>query len=157
MKTRGFKSNISQMSDKEKTEWILNAMDEIEKSDDKLKVLNRKIMKLHKENKELKQENQHLTAQLASNQPEMQADDDVYHIEEDDLHTPSPPPPHLSPVNTADVIKSVKRRMGWKKTPSHRTPRNMNLDGGKKNKFQKKIRITNTRKKSHRRSHHYDE
>ena len=39
MKTRGFKSNISQMSDKEKTEWILNAVDEIEKSDNKLKVL----------------------------------------------------------------------------------------------------------------------
>ncbi len=119
MKTRGFKSNISQMSDKEKTEWILNAMDEIEKSDDKLKVLNRKINELHKENQELKKENRHLTRQLASNQPEMQT-------EEDDLHTPSPPLPHLSPVKTADVIKSVKRRMGWKKTPSprtHKTPR----------------------------------
>ena len=127
MKTRGFKSNISQMSDKEKTEWILNAVDEIEKSDNKLKVLNRKIIKLHEENQELKKENQHLTRQLALNQPEMQpemqAQDDIHDIEEDDLHTPSPPPPHLSPVKTADVIKSVKRRMGWKKTPSPRTPR----------------------------------
>ena len=127
MKTRGFKSNISQMSDKEKTEWILNAIDEIEKSDNKLKVLNRKIIKLHEENQELKKENQHLTRQLALNQPEMQpemqSEDDIHDIEEDDLHTPSPPPPHLSPVKTADVIKSVKRRMGWKKTPSPRTPR----------------------------------
>ena len=127
MKTRGFKSNISQMSDKEKTEWILNAVDEIEKSDNKLKVLNRKIIKLHEENQELKKENQHLTRQLALNQPEMQpemqSEDDIHDIEEDDLHTPSPPPPHLSPVKTADVIKSVKRRMGWKKTPSPRTPR----------------------------------
>ena len=130
MKTRGFKSNISQMSDKEKTEWILNAVDEIEKSDNKLKVLNRKIIKLHEENQELKKENQHLTRQLASNQPEMQpemqSEDDIHDIEEDDLHTPSPPPPHLSPVKTADVIKSVKRRMGWKKTPSPRTPRTRN-------------------------------
>ena len=133
MKTRGFKSNISQMSDKEKTEWILNAVDEIEKSDNKLKVLNRKIIKLHEENQELKKENQHLTRQLALNQPEMQpemqSEDDIHDIEEDDLHTPSPPPPHLSPVKTADVIKSVKRRMGWKKTPSprtHKTPRTRN-------------------------------
>lgn len=123
MKTRGFKSNISQMSDEEKTEWILNAINEIEKLDDKLKVLNRKIIKLHKENQELKKENQHLTTQLASNQPEMQTENDIHVEEEADLHTPSPPPPHLSPVNTADVIKSVKRRMGWKKTPSPRTPR----------------------------------
>ena len=123
MKTRGFKSNISQMSDKEKTEWILNAIDEIETSNGKLKVLNRKIINLHKENQELKKENQHLTTQLASNQSEMQSKDDIHDIEQDDLHTPSPPPPHLSPVKTADVIKSVKRRMGWKKTPSPRTPR----------------------------------
>ena len=53
----------------------------------------------------------------------MQSKDDIHDIEQDDLHTPSPPPPHLSPVKTADVIKSVKRRMGWKKTPSPRTPR----------------------------------
>lgn len=123
MKTRGFKSNISQMSDKEKTEWILNAIDDIETSNGKLKVLNRKIINLHKENQELKKENQHLTTQLASNQSEMQSKDDIHDIEQDDLHTPSPPPPHLSPVKTADVIKSVKRRMGWKKTPSPRTPR----------------------------------
>ena len=120
MKTRGFKSNISQMSDKEKTEWILNAIDDIETSNGKLKVLNRKIINLHKEN-------QHLTTQLASNQSEMQSEmqskDDIHDIEQDDLHTPSPPPPHLSQVKTADVIKSVKRRMGWKKTPSPRTPR----------------------------------
>ena len=123
MKTRGFKSNISQMSDEKKTEWILNAIDDIETSNGKLKVLNRKIINLHKENQELKKENQHLTTQLASNQSEMQSKDDIHDIEQDDLHTPSPPPPHLSPVNTADFIKSVKRRMGWKKTPSPRTPR----------------------------------
>ncbi len=127
MKTRGFKSNISQMSDKEKTEWILNAIDDIETLNGKLKVLNRKIINLHKEKQELKKENQHLTTQLASNQSEMQSEmqskDDIHDIEQDDLHTPSPPPPHLSPVKTADVIKSVKRRMGWKKTPSPRTPR----------------------------------
>jgi hypothetical protein len=120
MKTRGFKSNISQMSDEKKTEWILNAINEIEKSDDKLKVLNRKIIKLHKENQELKKENQELKKE---NQPEMSSENDVHVEEEADLHTPSPPPPHLSPVKTDDVIKSVKRRMGWKKTPSPRTPR----------------------------------
>lgn len=132
IKTRGFKSNISEMSGKEKTEWIINAIDEIEKLNDKLKVLNRKIIELHKENQELKQENQHLTTQLASNQPEMQT-------EEDDLHTPSPPPPHLSPVNTADVIRSVKRRMGWKKTPSPRTRnrRRANANRGGANKSYK--------------------
>lgn len=119
--TRGFKSNISQMSDKEKIEWIFNAMDDIEKSDYKLKVLHRKIMKLHEENRELKQEIQHLNAQFASNQPEMQYQNDLHDIEQDYLHTPSPPSPHLSPVNTADVIKSVKRRLRWRKTPSPRT------------------------------------
>lgn len=129
MRTRGFKLNISQMSDEKKTKMILDQMDEIEKLNDKLKVLYRKIMRLHTENKELKQENQHLTTQLALNQPEMPSENDVHVEEEADLHTPSPPPPHLSPVKTADVIKSVKRRMGWKKTPSprtHKTPRTRN-------------------------------
>jgi chromosome segregation ATPase len=129
MKTRGFKSNISQMSDEKKTKLILDLIDEVEKSNDKQKVLNRKIIKLHKENQELKQEIQHLSTQLASNQPEMQremqVETDIHDIKQDNLHTPSPPPPHLSPVNTDDVIRSVKRRL-WRKTPSPRTPRTRN-------------------------------
>ena len=80
-------------------------------------------------NSELKQEIQHLSTQLASNQPEMQremqVETDIHDIKQDNLHTPSPPPPHLSPVNTDDVIRSVKRRL-WRKTPSPRTPRTRN-------------------------------
>lgn len=136
MKTRGFKSNISQMSDEKKTKLILDLIDEVEKSNDKQKVLNRKIIKLHKENQELKQENQHLSTQLASNQREIQSEIQVETDIQDNLHTPSPPPPHLSPVNTDDVIKSVKRRL-WRKTPSprtHKTPRTRNRRRANANK-----------------------
>ena len=136
MRTRAFRSNISQMSDDAKTGWILNAITEIETLDDKLKVLRRKIMKLHKENNELKDENQRLNMQLGTNQIESQSGNDGadvnVDIEELDVDTPSPRTPHLSPVNTEDVIRSVKRRL--KMTPRSRSRRHANRGGGNKSR-----------------------
>lgn len=140
MRTRAFRSNISQMSDDAKTGWILNAITEIETLDDKLKVLRRKIMKLHKENNELKDENQRLNMQLGTNQLELQSGNDGadvnVDIEELDVDTPSPRTPHLSPVNTEDVIRSVKRRL--KMTPRSRSRsrrrRHANRGGGNKSR-----------------------
>jgi len=139
MRTRAFRSNISQMSDDAKTGWILNAITEIETLDDKLKILRRKIMKLHKENNELKDENQRLNMQLGTNQLELQSGNDGadvnVDIEELDVDTPSPRTPHLSPVNTEDVIRSVKRRL--KMTPHSRSRRRRHANRGGGNKSRK--------------------
>jgi len=138
MRTRAFRSNISQMSDDAKTGWILNAITEIETLDDKLKVLRRKIMKLHKENNELKDENQRLNMQLGTNQLELQSGNDGadvnVDIEELDVDTPSPRTPHLSPVNTEDVIRSVKRRLKMTPRSRSRSRRHSNRGGGNKSR-----------------------
>lgn len=134
MRTRGFRSNIAQMPDEEKTSWILNAITEIENLDDKLKILRRKIMKLHKENQELKHENHRLNAQVGSNAVEMHIEDDV-RTEDMAMQTPPPPTPHLSPVNTDDVIKSVKRRL--KMSPRSRNRRRAIKGGAKSRKIRK--------------------
>ena len=78
MKTRNrrFRTEISQMSGEKKTEWILNAITEIERSEDELKVCRRQIFKLNKKNNELKDENQRLNAQLEMNQTVIQSGDD---------------------------------------------------------------------------------
>ena len=75
MKTRGFKSNISQMSDEKKTEWILKAVVDIEKLEDQLKVYGRQIYNLNEKNKELTDENRRLSAQLEMNQTVIQSGD----------------------------------------------------------------------------------
>jgi hypothetical protein len=41
MLTRSFRTNVSQMSSKEKTEWIMKAVNEIETLEDKLKTYRR--------------------------------------------------------------------------------------------------------------------
>ena len=51
MNTRIFRTEISQMSSEKKTEWILNAITEIERLEDELKVCRRQILKLDKKNK----------------------------------------------------------------------------------------------------------
>jgi hypothetical protein len=85
MQTRTFQSQVSQMSDEKKTEWILNAVTEIDNLEDKLKVLRRKILELHKENKELMDENRRLNAQLEMNPDVIQPGDD-----DADAHTRTP-------------------------------------------------------------------
>lgn len=146
MRTRSFRSNISQMSDDDKTAWILNTLTEIETLDDRLKKYSRKIMKLDKENHKLKDEIQHLTAQLGMNDDDMQSnnasnasndqvDVDVdVDMEELDPRTPSPRTPHLSPVKTEDVIRSVKRRLKMTPRGRTRTRRHANRGGGNKSR-----------------------
>ena len=143
MRTRSFRSNISQMSEDDKMAWILNALTEIETLDDRLKKYSRKIMKLDKENHKLKDEIQHLTAQLGMNEDDMQSsnasndqvDVDVdVDMEELDPRTPSPRTPHLSPVKTEDVIRSVKRRLKMTPRGRTRTRRHANRGGGNKSR-----------------------
>ena len=143
MRTRSFRSNISQMSEDDKMAWILNALTEIETLDDRLKKYSRKIMKLDKENHKLKDEIQHLTAQLGMNDDDMQSsnasndqvDVDVdVDMEELDPRTPSPRTPHLSPVKTEDVIRSVKRRLKMTPRGRTRTRRHANRGGGNKSR-----------------------
>ena len=75
-RNRRFRTEISQMSGENKTEWILNAITEIERLDDELKVCRRQIFKLDKKNNELKDENQRLNAQPEMNETVIQSDDD---------------------------------------------------------------------------------
>ena len=60
MNTRRFRTEISQMSSEKKTEWILNAITEIERLEDELKVCRRQILKLDKKNNELNDDSQGL-------------------------------------------------------------------------------------------------
>jgi chromosome segregation ATPase len=131
------------MSEDDKMAWILNALTEIETLDDRLKKYSRKIMKLDKENHKLKDEIQHLTAQLGMNDDDMQSsnasndqvDVDVdVDMEELDPRTPSPRTPHLSPVKTEDVIRSVKRRLKMTPRDRTRTRRHANRGGGNKSR-----------------------
>jgi chromosome segregation ATPase len=131
------------MSEDDKMAWILNALTEIETLDDRLKKYSRKIMKLDKENHKLKDEIQHLTAQLGMNEDDMQSsnasndqvDVDVdVDMEELDPRTPSPRTPHLSPVKTEDVIRSVKRRLKMTPRGRTRTRRHANRGGGNKSR-----------------------
>ena len=85
MQTRTFQSKVSQMSGEKKTEWILNAVTEIEKLENELKVLRRQIFKLDKKNNELKDENQRLNAQLEMNPDVIQPGDNDAHA-----HTRTP-------------------------------------------------------------------
>ncbi len=114
MLTRSFRTNVSQMSSKEKTEWIMKAINEIETLEDKLKTYRRKIINLNTQNQELKDENKHLAAQLGTTSNQYEGE------QMDDARTPSPRTPHLSPVKTEDVIKSVERRLNM--TPRSRSP-----------------------------------
>lgn len=135
MRTRGFRSNIAQMPGEEKTSWILNALSEIENLDDKLKILRRKIIKLHKENQELKDENQRLHAQLESNKvsensgldESIMDDVNVEHV----MHTPSPPTPHLSPIKTDDLMKSINRKIFRMNSPRSRSRSRANKRGNR--------------------------
>jgi hypothetical protein len=120
------------MSSKEKTEWIMNAVNEIETLEDKLKTYRRKIINLNRQNQELKDENKHLAAQLGTTSNQYEGE------QMDDERTPSPRTPHLSPVKTEDVIKSVKRRLNMTPRSRSRSHTRAKKGGSKKSR---KMRI----------------
>jgi predicted RNase H-like nuclease (RuvC/YqgF family) len=122
------------MSSKEKTEWIMKAVNEIETLEDKLKTYRRKIINLNTQNQELKDENKHLAAQLGTTSNQYEGE------QMDDERTPSPRTPHLSPVKTEDVIKSVKRRLNMTpRSPSRSHSHTRVKKGGSKKS--RKMRI----------------
>ena len=128
MQTRTFQSKVSQMSGEKKTEWILNAVTEIENLEDKLKVLRRKIFELHKENNELKGENQRLNAQLEMNPDVIQHGDD-----DADAHTRTPSVATFTPrkyrkrtstsTPTPMGIRKRYKTADWRRTTGRTTGR----------------------------------
>ena len=63
---RETRKGLLEMSSEKKTDWILEAVDDIQKMEEELNVYRRKIFKLHNKIKELEDENQSLIVEAAT-------------------------------------------------------------------------------------------